>query len=168
MRLRYEPTILPREAAQGIDSLYRGNSASPWTPDIVLEILTPSADLRDYRLAYAAVIDAKYTTVGNVWDRLQEIEKYREIRSVYTDSQIARQVWVAAPISTSLQPRDEAVTWSSSGDVGANALDVILGVIGADPADRDQTGATLKAFVLGLLTHSIEYAKATNRQENQS
>ena len=168
VRLRYEPTILPREAAQGIDSLYRGNSASPWTPDIVLEILTPSADLRDYRLAYAAVIDAKYTTVGNVWDRLQKIEKYREIRSVDTDSQIARQVWVAAPISASLQPRDEAVTWSSSGDVGANALDVILGVIGADPADRDQTGATLKAFVLGLLTHSTEYAKATNHQENDT
>jgi hypothetical protein len=70
VRLRYEPTILPREAAQGMDSLYRENSASPWTPDIVLEILAPSADLRDYRLAYVAVIDAKYTTVRNVWDRL--------------------------------------------------------------------------------------------------
>ncbi|WP_434619872.1 nuclease domain-containing protein [Tabrizicola sp. M-4] len=164
VRLRYEPTILPREAAQGMDSLYRGNSASPWTPDIVLEILAPSADLRDYRLAYAAVIDAKYTTVGNVWDRLQKIEKYREIRSVDTDSQIARQVWVAAPISASLQPRDEAVTWSTGGDVGANALDVILGVLGVDPADRDQTGATLKAFILGLLAHSAEYARATSRQ----
>lgn len=74
VRVRYEPTILPREAAQGMESLYRGKSASPWTPDIVLEILVPSADLRDYRLAYAAVIDAKYTTSGKVWDRLQKIE----------------------------------------------------------------------------------------------
>lgn len=164
VRLRYEPTILPREAAQGMDSLYRGNSASPWTPDIVLQILAPSADLRDYRLAYAAVIDAKYTTAGNVWDRLEKIEKYREIRSVDTDGQIARQVWVVAPISASLQPRDGAVTWSTSGDVSADAFDVILGVLGADPADRDQTGATLKAFILGLLTHSAEYAVATRRQ----
>ncbi len=166
VRLRYEPTILPREAAQGMDSLYRGNSASPWTPDIVLEILAPSADLRDYRLAYAAVIDAKYTTVGNVWDRLEKIEKYREIRSVDTDGQIARQVWVVAPISASLQPRDGAVTWSTNGDVSADAFDVILGVLGADPADRDQTGATLKAFILGLLTHSAEYAEATRRQKS--
>src|SRR5690606_8315127 len=126
VRLRYEPTILPREAAQGMDSLYRGNSASPWTPDIVLEILAPSADLRDSRLAYAAVMDTKYTTAGNVWDRLEKIEKYREIRSVDTDGQIARQVWVVAPISASLQPRDGAVTWSTSSDVSADAFDVIL------------------------------------------
>lgn len=166
VRLRYEPTILPREAARGMDSLYRGNSASPWTPDIVLEILAPSANLRDYRLAYAAVIDAKYTTVANVWDRLQKVEKYREIRSVDTDSQIARQVWVAAPVAPSLQPRDEAVTWSESGEVGANPFDVILGVIGADPADRDQSGAVLKAFVLGLLSHSREYERATHRKDH--
>ena len=121
----------------------------------------PSEDLRDYRLAYAAVIDAKYTTSENVWDRLQTIEKYREIRSVDTNNQIARQVWVAAPIPTSLQPRDEAVTWSANGEVGANPFDVILGIIGADPADRDQTGVTLKAFVLGLLEHSQEYARST-------
>lgn len=168
VRLRYEPTILPRDAAQGMDTLYRGNSASPWTPDIVLEILVPSADLRDYRLAYAAVIDAKYTTVGNVWGRLQKIEKYREIRSMDTDNQIVRQVWVAAPITASLQPRDEAVTWSTSGDVGADPFDVILGVVGTDPADRDQTGATLKAFALGLLEHSKKYAKATRREESLS
>ena len=158
VRLRYEPSVLPRQAAQGIDSIYRGHSASPWTPDIVLEILVQGADPRDYRLAYAAVIDAKYTTEGNVWDRLQGSEKYREIRSVKTDIQIARQVWIVAPIAASLQPRDEVVTWSSEGDVGADPFDVILGVIGADPADPDRTGATLKAFVLGVLNHAEAYA----------
>lgn len=162
VRLRYEPTILPRHAAQGIDSLYRGSSASPWTPDIVLEILEPGDDPRDYRLAYAAVIDAKYTTLGNVWVRLEGIEKYREIRSVDTDNQIARQVWIAAPIAASLQPRDDAVTWSAAGEVGASPGDVILGVIGADPADPDQTGATLKAFVLGMLNHAEAYAIANS------
>lgn len=165
VRIRYEPTILPRHAARGIDSIFRGHSASPWTPDIVIEVLVPGSDPRDYRLAYAAVIDAKYTTAGSVWGRLQEIEKYREIRSVETDSQIARQVWVAAPIAASLQPRDEAVTWSSSGDVGANPLDVILGIIGVDPGDRDQTGSTLKAFILGLLEHSREYTRITKSSQ---
>ncbi|EPY00976.1 nuclease domain-containing protein [Magnetospirillum fulvum] len=157
VRLRYEPTILPRQAAQGIDAIYRGHSASPWTPDIVLEVLVPGADSREYRLAYAAVIDAKYTTAKNVWDRLEKIEKYREIRSVDTDSQIARQVWIAASIEASLRPRDEAVTWSAKGEVGANPFDVILGVIGADPADHDRTAAVLKAFVLGILNHAEAY-----------
>jgi hypothetical protein len=168
VRLRYEPTILPRQAAQGIDSLYRGHSVSPWTPDIVLEILKPGDDPRDYRLAYAAVIDAKYTAVGHVWDRLQRIEKYREIRSVGTDSQIARQVWVAAPIFASLQPRDEAITWSAEGEVGADPFDVILGVIGADPADSYRTATIFKAFVLGLLKHSEKYVNATSLERGIS
>ena len=100
VRLRYEPTVLPHQAAQGIDSIYRGGSDSPWTPDIVLEVLEPCDDPRDYRLVYAAVIDAKYTTTGNTEYRLESIEKYREIRSVETGGQIARQVWVAAPVRT--------------------------------------------------------------------
>lgn len=36
--LRYEPTILPKAAAKGIDTLYRGAASVPWTPDIVLEV----------------------------------------------------------------------------------------------------------------------------------
>lgn len=162
VRLRYEPTIFPLDTARGIDSLYRGHSTSPWTPDIVLEILKPSDSSRDYRLVYAAVIDAKYTTERHTRSRLQTIEKYLEIRSVDTDVQIARQVWIAAPIPASLQPRDETVTWSTEGEVGANPLDVILGVIGADPADSDQTGAALRALVLGMLNHAEVYASITS------
>ncbi|SHF11821.1 PD-(D/E)XK nuclease superfamily protein [Ruegeria intermedia] len=158
VRIRYEPTILPRSAAQGIDSLYRGHSESPWTPDIVLEILVPGNGPRDYRLAYAAVVDAKYTRMNHVRKRLQKIEKYREIRSVDSDSQIARQVWVAAPIEASIQPRDEAITWSSGGEVNADPGDVILGVVGADPTDPDGTGRTLRALVLGILNHAEAYA----------
>lgn len=158
VRLRYEPTILRRQAAQGIDSIYQEQSSSAWTPDIVVEVLVPGRDPRDYRLAYAAVIDAKYTTAGNVWDRLEKIEKYREIRSVDTGNQIARQVWVAASIDASLQPRDKAVAWSSGGEVSADPGDVILGVVGADPADPDRTGPTLRALVLGILNHAEAYA----------
>ncbi|MGR3272774.1 nuclease domain-containing protein [Thalassococcus profundi] len=158
VRLRYEPTILRLQAAQGIDSIYQEQSSSAWTPDIVVEVLVPGHDPRDYRLTYAAVIDAKYTTAGNVWDRLEKIEKYREIRSIDTGNQIARQVWVAASIDASLQPRDKAVAWSSGGEVSADPGDVILGVVGADPADPDRTGPTLRAFVLGILNHAEAYA----------
>ena len=162
VRLRYEPTILPHHAAQGIDSIYRGRSESPWTPDIVLEILKPRDDPRDYCLVYAVVIDAKYTTVANTENRLERIEKYREIRSVETRDQIARQVWVAAPIRASLQPRDEAITWSAAGDVSANPLDVILGIVGSDPGNPVDTTTTLRAFVLGTLNHAESFATAAN------
>jgi hypothetical protein len=158
VRLRYEPTILRLQAAQGIDSVYQEQSSSAWTPDIVVEVLVPGRDPRDYRLAYVAVIDAKYTTEGRVWDRLEKIEKYREIRSVDTGNQIARQVWVAASIDASLQPRDKAVAWSAGGEVSADPGDVILGVVGADPADPDRTASILKALVLGILNHANAYA----------
>ncbi len=162
VRLRYEPTILPHDAAQGIDSIYRGRSESPWTPDIVLEILKPRDDPRDYRLVYAAVIDAKYTTAGNTENRLEGIEKYREIRSVETGDQIARQVWVVAPIKASLRPRDEAITWSAAGDIGANPLDVILGIVGSDPGSPIDTREMLRAFILGTLNHAESFASATD------
>ncbi len=163
IRLRYEPTILPRDAAKGLDTLYR-ESSSPWTPDLVLEVLMPGDDQRDYRLVYAAVIDAKYTTRKNVWDRLSRIEKYLQIRSIDTDAPIVRQVWVAAPVTAMLQPRDEAITWSEQGEVGATPLDMILGVIGADPSDPNSTKAILKAFILGILDHAGAFARVVAGQ----
>ncbi len=167
VRLRYEPTILPRQAAKGIDSLYRGHSASPWTPDIVLEILMPGDDPRDYRLVYAAVIDAKYTTVENVWDRLQRIEKYREIRSVDTNGQIVRQVWIAAPIVASLQPRDEAITWSAEGDVGADPFDVIL--VSSGPIGRSSSiWRDPKGICLRFAQAFEDYANATGMKRGLS
>jgi PD-(D/E)XK nuclease superfamily protein len=161
VRLRYEPTVLPRHAAQGIDSLYRGKSSSPWTPDILLEVLNPGEGPRDYRLVYVAVIDAKYTKSHNIEKRLGEIEKYREIRSVDTGLQIARQVWVAAPVFASLEPSDDAITWSATGEVSANPLDVIVGKIGVDPANPDRTRTILKAYVLGTLNLALNFARAT-------
>ena len=107
------------------------------------------------------MIDAKYTTAGNTENRLERIEKYQEIRSVETGDQIARQVWVAAPIRASLQPRDEAITWSAEGDVSANPLDVILGIVGSDPGNPVGTSAILRAFVMGTLNHAESFATAT-------
>ena len=162
VRLRYEPVILPKHMVRGIDSIYRGMSKSPWTPDIVLEILEPRDGPLDYRLVYAAVIDAKYTKAKWTEKRLEEIEKYLEIRSVETDGQIARQVWVATPIEASLRPRDEAITWSVKGEISANPFDVILGIVGADPGNPDDTRETLSAFVLGILNHAESFATAAN------
>ncbi len=171
VRLRYEPTILPFQAAKGFDTIYRGVSDKPWTPDTVIEIFEPLAreDPREYHLVYAAVIDAKYTSQNNVrakhnvWTKLDYTARYTEIRNVDTDKQIARQVWVAAPIEASLRPYDEAVTWSEEGELDADPSDVILGVIGADPKDPDQTGAILKAFILGMLNHAEAYAVSNSR-----
>lgn len=162
VRLRYEPTILPQHSAQGVDTLYRGQSSSPWIPDIVLEVLVPATGQRDYRLAYATVIDAKYTTARNVLSRLEDIAKYRNIRSLDTERQIARQVWVAAPIEAQLQPHDDSITWSSDGEINAKWDDFILGVIGTDPADPDQTSLILKAFIMGILKHAELYALSNN------
>jgi hypothetical protein len=62
-------------------------------------------------------------------------------------SQTVRQVWIPAPITASLQPRDESCPLINQRTrLGADPFDVILGIIGIDPADRDQTGVTLKAL----------------------
>lgn len=156
--VRYEPTILPREAARGIDSLYRGNARTPWTPDIVLELLEPQTGPLDYHLVYAAVIDAKYTQRHNLDHKLDEVSRYQEIRSVATGKQIVRQVWVAAPVDAMIMPRDETVLWSADGEVGADVSDVILGVVGVDPATPEETAATMKSLVLGILNHAHHFA----------
>jgi len=162
VRLRYEPAIFRSRPAQVIDSIYQKESESARTPDIVLEIFVPGRDPSDRRLAYAAVIDAKYTTQEKIEDRLKEIEKYLKIRSVDTGAQIVRQLWAAASIETSLELDDKAVTWSPDGEVSADHGDVILGAVGAnpDPADRDGTGQMPKAFVLGILNHAEAYARS--------
>jgi hypothetical protein len=151
--VRYEPTILPRGSAQGIDTLYRGNARTPWTPDIVLEVMEP----RDGPLDYAVVIDAKYTKFYNLERKLNEISRYQEIRSVVTDKQIVRQVWVAAPVEAVIMPRDETILWSSDGEIGADPADVIMGSVGVDPSTPVETAATMKSLILGILSHSREF-----------
>ena len=156
--VRYEPTILPQQAALGIDTLYRGNAQTPWTPDIVLEVLEQRTGPIDYRLVYAVVIDAKYTKRYNLNRKLDEISRYQEIRSVATGKQIVRQVWVAAPVETMIMPRDETILWSAYGEVEADPADVILGSVGVDPATPEETTTTMTSFVLGILNHSREFA----------
>lgn len=156
--VRYEPTVLPRASAQGIDTVYRGHAQTPWTPDIIMEILEPRGGSRDYQLVYGVVIDAKYTGRHNLERKLDDVSKYQEIRSVATGKQIVRQVWVAAPVETMIMPRDETIHWSADGEITADPSDVVLGVVGVDPTTPEESAATLKSLVLGILSHARDFA----------
>lgn len=165
VRLRYEPTIFPLSVAQGTDSLYRGLSEkpaegskrSPWTPDIVMEILEPVEHTRDYRLSYAVVFDAKYTTKELSHGKIEDIHKYLEIKSVETGRQIVRQLWVAAPVDPSIDLSDDSISWSKDGEVSAPTTDLIQGVLGVDPGNVDDTKSILVAYILGTLKHARRY-----------
>ncbi|MCA3459320.1 MAG: hypothetical protein ING01_19170 [Rhodobacter sp.] len=160
--LRYEPTILPKAAAKGVDTLYRGAANVPWTPDIVLEVFARDPSTKEDRLTYAVVIDAKYTRAHNLDEKLKNIEKYAGIRCSLTNLQIVRQVWVAAPVEPGLQPRDETILWSADGEVDANPNDVIFGTLGLDPANSEDTLQAAKSLVLGILSHASAFAARIN------
>lgn len=160
--LRYEPTILPKAAAKGIDTLYRGSASVPWTPDIVLEVFASDPSSNEDRLTYAAVIDAKYTKAHNLNDRLAKIEKYADIRCSLTNRQIVRQIWVAAPVEAGLEPRDETILWSTDGEVSANPDDQIRGTLGLDPANPVDTVQAAKSLVLGILNHAKAFASQSS------
>ena len=156
--VRYEPTILPRASAQGVDTVFRGHAQTPWTPDLILEVLEPRGGLRDYQLVYGVVIDAKYTSQRNIEQKLDDVSKYQEIRSVANGKQIVRQVWVAAPVETMIMPRDETILWSADGEMTADPADVVLGLVGVDPATPEDTANTMKSLVFGILNHARDFA----------
>ncbi|MDD2867788.1 nuclease domain-containing protein [Neomegalonema sp.] len=165
--VRYEPTILPRAAAQGVDTLFRGDSHTPWTPDVVLEIFEAKSGPRDYKLSYAVVIDAKYThdknkdrQTRNLERYLEKTERYSSIRDVASGLQIVRQIWIAAPVESMVSPRDETIMWSADGEVDAHPTDQISGWIGVDPATPEETAATMKSFLRGVLNHARDYARS--------
>ena len=156
--LRYEPTILPQASAQGVDTLFRGKAQTPWTPDLVLEVLEPHGGPRNFQLVYGVVIDAKYTSRQNVDRKLDDVSKYQEIRSVANGKQIVRQIWVAAPVETMIMPRDETILWSADGEMTADPDDFVLGIVGVDPATPEETANTMKSLVLGILNHARDFA----------
>lgn len=166
VRLRYEPTIFPLSVAKDMDTIFRGLSEAPssgpkrapWTPDIVMEVHEPVEHTIGYRLSYAVVVDAKYTTNSyRLEDYIGKIRKYEEIRSVETNQQIVRQLWVAAPFDPSISPNDESVAWSKDGKISTNSTDIIRGVLGIDPGNVDATRSTLVAYILGTLDHARRY-----------
>lgn len=160
VRLLYEPTILPLKAARREDLIFRGNEPTPFTPDIVIEILETRMDQDGMKLVYAAVVDAKYSRSAYMSERLEGIEKYSEIRSVETKNQIVRQLWVAAPIKPSLQLRDDTIIWPRDGEVSAHYNDVIRGIIGIDPGNPKASMKCLRRYVLGVLNHARKFSEA--------
>ncbi|MYF53697.1 MAG: hypothetical protein F4166_07800 [Gammaproteobacteria bacterium] len=159
IRLRYEPIILSDNSVTNNDTLFHGISNSPLTPDIVMEIFEHNDELDEESLVFAVVIDTKYTSVENTEKKLETIAKYKQIRGMEKKSQIIRQLWVMSPIHSSIRPRDKTIAWSN---IETIPLDVIEGVIGADPANNELTKETIKSFLLGILHHAKAYARTVN------
>lgn len=115
LRFRYEPWILGHNSAvQSKKTLYRGRSGEmAWSPDIVIECLRPESG--SWVAVYAIVLDCKYT--ARVTDQhWNGITKYLEIRSSYSEKQVAKQLWLVHPSDTEcIQCEDPAVDFSSVG-----------------------------------------------------
>lgn len=115
LRFRYEPWILGQSAAaQAGETLCRGTSGEvAWCPDIVIECLRGGG--KCWQPVYGIVLDCKYSArVSN--RHWSGITKYLEIRSTETKKQLAKQLWLISPSSTSaVSSEDPAVSFSETG-----------------------------------------------------
>lgn len=117
IRLRYEPWILPIEAARSRgETLCRAGSGAAWAPDVLIEFLEGRGDgASTPDVVYAVVVDAKYSKDirDHHWSR---VAKYAEIRTVSNRRQVVRQVWLAHPRPDGgIRCRDAAVMWTEFG-----------------------------------------------------
>lgn len=95
--LRYEPWIFHLEPArQRRESLYRGRGGEqPWSPDVLIEFLeAPESGRAQGTLAYAVVVDAKYTSRLND-HHWSAVLKYQDIRALHNRRPTVKQVWLA-------------------------------------------------------------------------
>ena len=147
--VRYEPIIMSRRAATGADTVYRGTEAdTPWRPDILIEAFVERNGA--FELVYAAVCDAKYTLRARE-EKLQNLAKYQQIRSVHSDKQIVRQVWAVIPAEPGVRPSDDAVVWTEAGSVRPSSNEIVSGWLGLVPGeDADDV---VDAFLTGLLAY---------------
>jgi len=163
LSIRYEPWVLAAHSARGRgDTIYRGQVGdAPWSPDILLELLSrDDPDDLPRNVEYAIVVDAKYSQ-KIVWT---STDKYLQIRATATNRQVVRQVWLAHPLEgLGIICRDPAVAWSEHGPT--RPMDeTIQGAIGLVPSlsTRDEDSRTpfalevapaALAFVRGLLAY---------------
>ena len=137
VRLRYEPWILPVEAARtrGEDLCRSASGSEPaWRPDVLIEFVDGS------EMIYAVVIDSKYSTriQDHHWSR---VEKYAQIRTVAGLRQVVRQVWLAYPGgNTGIRCRDSAVMWTECGPDRPRD-EIIMGELGLRPVTGEEGGA---------------------------
>ena len=156
--VRYEPWILPREAArQSQHAVCRGRAGSTaWRPDILIEFRSASDSID-----HAVVVDAKYSREIRD-EHWTATTKYSEIRAVDGGQQVVRQVWLAYPAVGGISCRDPAVTWTERGP-DRPQQETVLGTIAllppefdADveaPIDEIVPEETARIFTVGLLRY---------------
>ncbi|MBX3023795.1 hypothetical protein KF840_02685 [bacterium] len=155
--VRYEPWILPREAArQAQQAVCRGKAGSTaWRPDILIEFRSTDS------IDYAVVVDAKYSREIRD-EHWAATTKYAEIRAVDGGQQVVRQVWLAYPNAGGIACRDPAVTWTEHGP-DRPQQESILGTIALRPPEFDpdidapivdiEPEQTARIFAAGLLRY---------------
>jgi hypothetical protein len=163
--LRFEPWILPYHMAQERgDTLFRGTRGeTAWSPDVLIEFLEPGQREPGGEVAYAVVVDAKYTR--SIQDHhWVATSKYLQIKATRTRRQVVRQLWLAYPGEDGqITPEDSDITWTRDGpDCGRE--EVIQGRLGLIPATEEPVSTSgptgwiskpersAELFVQGLLT----------------
>ena len=161
VRVRYEPVVRPRHEAiaQG-DSIFFPALRSVRTPDVVIEICHPVGTTGKHEVFYAAVVDSKYSRSidDRKWD---EVRDYLSFRATSSGRQVVKQLWLAFPSETGVQPLDASVTWGDEASPEQLA-ETVQGTLGLMPPDvgRDQNGAdtiqpapAVLDFARGLMTY---------------
>ena len=157
---RYEPFVRQRRVAEGFDTVFQDRSDLSWRPDILLEVFSPEASRSDYRLRFAAVVDAKYTLRAGVQRALEGILKYQDIRSVDDGSQIVRSIWVGVPEEPDVRQDGDK---PPKGAVPLHPDDIVRGALGADPRQPQETEDVLRGFISDLLDHADLFRTAGRR-----
>lgn len=161
LRITYEPWIFARDMAQQRHlSLYRGSSGHvPWSPDIVIELLSTAPDEKSRITEWALALDVKYTREVRDTHWIG-VKKYREMRATRNRKQVVKQVWIAYPGSPEeISLADSDVEWTTTGPNVAQdeSIEGVLAIV--PPESIDETTAGLPArpvvrqFVAGLCAH---------------
>lgn len=162
LSLRYEPLIQQIGDARDIDTLYRPGQGAAFRPDILIEVSTPGRDKSDYRLRFAAIIDAKYR-MADATKKLEALARYADIRSVRTNRQIVRSIWVGTPQG----PPDIKRVGDDSALAGRprRSDDLVQGILKTDPGVPGETAKVMVEIVETFLMHADEYAAAMRSDE---
>lgn len=132
--ITYQPLIYGYlDAAARRDTLFRGQVATPWSPDILIEVLDKKREPgKPPQVLHALILDAKYSArlMDHHWAK---VAKYAEIRSTATRAAVVRQVWIAYPgREPEIIPRDDFVEWGLEGPtVGPD--ETVLGSVALIP-----------------------------------
>lgn len=170
VRIRYEPWILSRAAAQSEgETLCRGDDGEvAWSPDVVVECLRVDGDRIEP--VYAAVLDCKYT--ARLGDYFAKTQKYLRIRRTSDLAQAVRQLWLIGPGRPDLPPGiysdDSAVSFNNQGASCAPDEAVYLKLL-VSPDPKDDAGRVpFRQFARGTLNYLRRHFEASAAAKGQS